>query len=42
MVIIQTLLPWFTHHPMGAVIMAYVTGILGIIVYTYFEPKEQR
>jgi hypothetical protein len=42
MVTIQTLLPWFTHHPMGAVITVYVTGILGILVYTYFEPKEQR
>ena len=42
MVTIQYLLPWFMHHPMGAVIMLYVTGILGILVYTYFEPKDQR
>jgi hypothetical protein len=42
MVTTEALLPWFTHHSMGAVIMVYVMGILGILVYTYFEPKDQR
>ena len=39
---IQHLFPWFTHHPMGTVVILYVTGILGVLVYTFLEPTEQR
>lgn len=42
MMTIQILLPWFTHHPTGTVVMLYVTGILGLLVHAYFEPKDQR
>ena len=42
MVIVQNLPPWFIHHPMGAVVMLYVTGILGVLVYTFLEPTNQR
>ncbi|HEY6972698.1 MAG TPA: hypothetical protein VI359_00195 [Nitrospiraceae bacterium] len=42
MVIVQNLLPWLTHHLMGAVVISYVTGILGVLVYTFLEPRDQR
>jgi len=41
-VIVQNLLPWFIHHPMGAVVMLYAAGILGVLVYTFLEPRDQR
>ncbi len=42
MMIVQNLLHWFTQHPLGTVTMVFVTGILGILVYSFFEPREQR
>ena len=41
MTIAQNLLYWFTQHPLSTVTMVFITGILGVLVYSFFEPQEQ-
>lgn len=38
--LIPSLLQWFAHHPLGAATMVYAGGILGVLLYAYFEPRE--
>ena len=42
MIAMQQMMQWFTHNPIGAVTLLYVTGVLGVLVYSYFEPREER
>ena len=42
MIAIQSLLQWFTHNPLGAATVLFIAGILGVLVYAYFEPQDQR
>jgi len=41
MVSIQSLLHWFTHNPLGAATVLYITGVIGVLVHAYFEPRDQ-
>ena len=36
------LLQWLTHNPLGAATVVYVTGVCGVLVHAYFEPRDQR
>jgi len=38
---IQGLLQWFAHNPLGAATILYVTGIVGVLIYAFFEPRDQ-
>jgi hypothetical protein len=31
---------WFGQHPFGAATMVYAARVFGVLVYTYFEPRE--
>jgi hypothetical protein len=39
---IQPFLQWFSQNPLGAATVFYVTAVLGVLVYAYFEPSDQR
>jgi hypothetical protein len=41
MIAIQSLLHWFAHNPLGAATILYVSGIIGVLVYAFFEPRDQ-
>ena len=41
MVNVQHLLYWFIQNPLSTATMVFVTGILGVLVYSFFEPREQ-
>jgi hypothetical protein len=32
---------WFIQHPFGAATMVYAAGVFGVLVYAYFEPRDQ-
>lgn len=38
---ISSLIRWFTQHPLGTATMLYAVGVFGVLVYAYFEPREQ-
>lgn len=42
MIAMQKLLQWFTHNPLGAATVIYITSVFGVLVYAYFEPTDQR
>lgn len=42
MMAMQRLLLWFTQNPLGSATLLYITGVVGILVYTYFEPQDER
>ena len=33
---------WFVQHPFGAATVVFATSIVGVLVYTYFEPRDLR
>lgn len=37
----QSVIQWFVQNPFGAATMVYVAGVLGVLVYAYFEPRSQ-
>jgi hypothetical protein len=42
MIVLQNVIQWFTHNPLGAATVLYVTAVISVLVYTYFEPRDQR
>jgi len=41
MIALQNLLQWLTHNPLGAATVLYITGVISVLVYAYFEPQDQ-
>jgi hypothetical protein len=39
MMAFQSIFHWFTDYPLGAATMLYAAGVLGVLVYAYFEPR---
>jgi hypothetical protein len=33
---------WFVHNPLAAATVLYVTAVISVLVYTYFEPRDQH
>jgi hypothetical protein len=42
MIPIQHLLHWLTQNPFGAATLLYMTGVAGVLIYAYFEPRDQH
>ena len=42
MTTIQSFMQWFAQNPLGAATILYMTGVLGVLVYGYFEPRDQE
>jgi len=41
-IVLQNFIQWFTHNPLGAATVLYLTGVISVLVYAYFEPRDQR
>jgi hypothetical protein len=41
MTALQSLVQWFAHNPLGTATVLYVTGVVSVLVYAYFEPQDQ-
>ena len=41
MMAIQSAFNWFIGHPLGTATALYAAGVLGVLVYAYFEPRGQ-
>jgi hypothetical protein len=39
MMALQSFLQWFTHNPLGAATVLYITGVVSVLVYVYFDPQ---
>lgn len=39
--VIQSFVHWFTDHPPGAATVVYAVGVFSVLVYAYFEPRDQ-
>jgi hypothetical protein len=39
---IRSVFHWFIDHPLGAATMVYAAAVLGVLMYAYFEPRDQR
>lgn len=39
---VQGLFQWLTQNPLGAATVLYLTGVIGVLVYAFFEPQDQR
>ncbi len=38
----QNFVQWFAHSPLAAATLLYITGVISVLVYTYFEPRGQQ
>ncbi|MEY4528176.1 MAG: hypothetical protein RL768_1895 [Nitrospirota bacterium] len=41
MILIQQFLHWLGQNPVGAATLFYITGVAGVLIYSYFEPRDQ-
>lgn len=39
---VHGLFQWLTQNPLGAATFLYFTGVIGVLVYAFFEPQDQR
>lgn len=39
---IHTCWYWLTQNPLGAATIVYATGICTVLLYAYFEPRDER
>lgn len=42
MTLLQSLIQWFMHNPLGAATVLYITGVISVLVYTFLEPRDQQ
>jgi hypothetical protein len=33
---------WLVHNPLAAATVLYVTAVISVLVYSYFEPRDQH
>lgn len=41
MSLFQNFVQWFVHNLLAAATSLYITGVSSILVYIYFEPRDQ-
>ena len=42
MSLFQPSIQWLVENPLAAATLLYVAGIISVLVYTYFEPRDQQ
>lgn len=42
MALFQNFIQWLIHHPLATASVLYITGIISVLVYTYFETRDQQ
>lgn len=40
MLVLHTLLHWFSQNPLGTATIVYIASVCGVLVYGYFEPRD--
>jgi hypothetical protein len=38
MSLFQNFIQWFVHNPLAVATLLYITAVISILVYAYFEP----
>ena len=41
MSLFQTSVQWFVQNPLAAVTTLYITAVISVVAYTYFEMRDQ-
>ena len=39
---LQTSAQWSVQNPLATATLLYIAGIISVLVYTYFEPRDER
>ncbi len=39
---LNSFLHWFIQNPLGTATIVYTAGVIGVLLYTYFEPQDQQ
>jgi hypothetical protein len=39
---VQNFIQWLIHNPLGAAALPYITGVIGVLLYSYFEPGDEH
>jgi len=42
MSLFQNSIQWIVHHPLAAATLLYVTAVISVLLYTYFELRDQH
>lgn len=42
MSLFQPSIQWFVQNPLAAATLLYIMGLISVLVYTYFEPRDER
>ena len=40
--LLQNFVQWLLHNPLATATVLYITGIMSVLVYTYFETRDQH
>jgi len=41
MVALRLLVQWFAQHPLAATTLLYAAAVCSVLIYTFFEPRDQ-
>ena len=39
---LQNFVQWFVQNPLTAATLLYITGLISVLIYTYFDPHDQH
>ncbi len=42
MSLVQSSVQWFVQNPLAAATVLYIAGVISVVVYTYFELRDQQ
>ncbi len=42
MSLFQNFIQWFVHNPLAAATLLYITAVISVLVYAYFEPRDEH
>ncbi len=42
MLTVHNVIRWLTQNPLGAATMVYAAGVCAVLVYAFFEPRDER
>lgn len=42
MSLLQNFVQWLVQNPLAVATLLYVTAVMSVLIYTYFEPRDQH
>lgn len=42
MSLLHTSAQWFVQNPLAAATVLYIAGVISVVIYTYFELRDQQ